>query len=254
MEYSPRGHKDDALIKEYVRRLKNNETPPPIEVHRGSNIIFAGDLRFYAYRAFYGNGSDEKVQVIWRDDIPDPRTDPDAFRLAKACADDNRNHGQRLSRGEKQDAIRKYLKTHSEDEARQYAFLLNETEDSFNELLSRFTRPSDDVLRKLVDDARKEREEKARGTTVQATIPEVKEALAPLTSVVLPPAREVRPESYTVGSLRSVSPLVKLACKQVRDAVQRRLSDMTEAEREELRSLATFLHSVVGTTYEQSAD
>lgn len=121
-------------IQDYVRMLRNGETPPPIELHAGSRTIFDGHHRFHAYKAFWGDGwREHQVVVILREDLPDPEQSPMEFRWQAALR--ARGHGVRLSRYDKKALISSIVANMGIDEAVSRAPAIAETSESVRELI-----------------------------------------------------------------------------------------------------------------------
>jgi hypothetical protein len=133
LDLSPRDHLSHEVVQEYVRRLRNGEVPPPMVVTPGS-VLFAGHHRYQAWQEFVGEGwGDHQVEVVVRDDLPDPDRQPELFRLEAAV--ENRNHGLRVDRVERRKLATAAALKVGVEAVRQYAAQLNETEESMDELL-----------------------------------------------------------------------------------------------------------------------
>lgn len=134
---NPRQSVDQAAIQRYVRRLHNGEYPPPIEADVNTHIIFAGAHRFHAYRDFYGESwANREVEVLMRDNLPNPDTEPEMWRLM--AANNNLSNGVPIKRADVERIMREIEEKRGEEAMRRYAALVGETEESLAEMFQRF--------------------------------------------------------------------------------------------------------------------
>lgn len=226
-DLNPRGRIRQDKVQEYVRRLLNGETPPPIKVCSRTHIIVDGAQTFHAWREYLGpKWEDHETDVIPIDNMPDPDTESDLW-LDRA-AEWNRNHGVPLSRFDKRTILSKLAATRGIDAALKRAWVHGETEESTKELLGLLAAPAI-----------------ALSEAIQETVvskPAVKE------TVPLPAPRvgAQRPEACTPGHLRSVTPAVRYHCRALRDALATRKGSLSERDREELEATLAAIEAALG--------
>ncbi len=255
---NPRRHLDHGAIQEYIRRLANGETPPPMLVHRASGVIIDGAHRYHAWKEFAGERwMEQRVPVIFVDDAPDPRAAPELFRLYAYQI--NRNHGVRIQRTDKPKIIQELLIKHGRETVEQYRTLLGETEESLEELVA--------ALSPLVfaAEACKPRPAPQAGSAtrtaqtdlaVQAA-PAPKSAPAAVRSAVqsnaedgpLPAAVRYRSEAFPSGHLTSARPPLRSACRRLQQLLRLFGGTLLDADREELLKLARLILDLIGVEY-----
>lgn len=219
-ELNPRGQLSYEVIQEYVRRLQNGETPPPIEADRRTGVLFSGAHRFNAYKAFFGEGwQDREIPVVWRDDLPDPNAEPARFRLLAAIA--NRDNGLRVSRTERRTIIAEVLRELGQHTLMHYCKELNETPESLQQLIDTLTAAEAAQLQVVRTEA--------AGQT--RTIEESKDDMPK------PGAVKFEPRGFPTGKLTGSRPVIRVLCRRLREALGQYAGSLTEAERAELTEL-----------------
>ena len=215
-ELNARSKLDHGVVSDYARRLRNGETPPPIELHAGTDIVFSGAHRFHAYKAFFGPGwEDREIPVIRRTDIPDPETEPELFRMHAAV--ENRDHGKPVTRWERGKLLYDVLKKFNKATARKYLVPLGETPESFAELMDVFSAPE------IGKD-----DQKGVGAGAQT------------------PATPWPAAGSPTGTLRAVRSAVRSRCETLRQAVEAAAArGLEDSERESLLELREYLDSVL---------
>lgn len=225
-----RPHTTHEVVQEYIRRLENGETPPPIEVDRKTGVVFDGVRRLYAYKHYYGdNWKDAEIPVIWRDDLPNPDEEPDLWRLMHGIA--NREHGERVSTTDKRALLRAIYETYGVEVAKRYAKALNETEASLMELVAIWRKPE-------------EYEQVKREFGV--TEPDSKRVqVVDKPASALPVATKYRPSDKPTSHLRGVRPPIKTYCRNLIYAIDSAKGDLTPSELNELANLYERLRPIV---------
>ena len=224
---SPREHLSDEAIKEYVRKLQNGETPPPIQLEPKTNEIFAGRHRFHAYKAFYGEGwQDKTVPVAWRKDVPNPDENPAQFKVDAAA--ENRDNGVPITRVEKRRCLVALAKERGMEIALEYAAVMNETPESLEEMMRPFLAASE-----------------ARLEAMAATEPPAAEGEAEVAPTPRGRADKRRPEAVHMSEMQSVRPVVMVACDKLSAALAQIKGDLTEAELLKLKHVDEQLHALI---------
>lgn len=229
---NPRDHLSHGRVQEYVRRLQNGDVPPPLVIHAAKRVLFAGALRFQAWKAYLGDAWEKyEVDVILRDDLPDPDEQPALFRLMAAA--DNRDHGQPMTRFERRSVAAELAVQAGIDAAVTYAKSLNETDDSLRQLLGTLNRWAGAITEAV------ERQASEDGVTEPVAIDSPH--LVPISRAVAYP-----PGSFPTGYLRGHVPAIRHACRQLRAALAEHSGDLDEADRAELEQTLEAIQSLLG--------
>lgn len=220
-ELNPRGKLSHEVIQEYVRRLHNGETPPPIVAHRQTGVIFDGAHRYHAWKEFAGERwQEQEVPVIFRDDLPDPEESPELFRLAAVVA--NREHGLRVSRADKGRVIAETVVKRGREILERHRAALGETQESLEEIIAAVT-AAYDVFGK------------ERGGSGLGMTPE-----RPMNRPA-PASIRYRPESFPTGHLTSGRAAIRAIRKRLQDILAMFRGALTEADAAELRAMRALI-------------
>lgn len=219
-DLNPRGKLNHEVVQEYVRRLQNGETPPPIEVDRRTGVLFHGAHRFNAYKAYFGeHWEDQLIPVVLRDDVPDPDTEPAKFRLMATIA--NRDNGLRVSRTERRAVIAEIFSELGQ-RILEYAKDLNETPESLQELVDTVTAAETAQLRAIESKETPSAESELKPKTVK-----------------------YEPTGFPTSKLVGSRPVIRMLCKRLIAVLDQSGGKLTEAECRELSSLRIKLDQVL---------
>jgi hypothetical protein len=228
-ELNPRAHLRTERIQEYTRRLQNGEMPPPMIVHAGKMVLWDGAQRFGAWKSFVGDDwKAYEVEVILRDDLPDPDGQPHHFRATAAGAN---NHGEPLTRYERRMVAAQVAAKDGIDVALRYANMLGETTDSLKSYLEQYwatlVRPSTIALESV-------------GIVAELA------PMAPRNGSTQAPRTPYDPGEFPTGHLHFPVPELRDACRKLRKVLLGVKTPLLEVDEQELLLTLNAVKQVLG--------
>lgn len=241
-----RQHRNNERIKEYVRMLEMGTNPPPIKVHRATNILVNGLHRFYAAKQHaYDIGQkwqEYLIEVEWTDDMPNPDSDPLLFAVSSAA--ENRYNGEPLDRTDVLRLVGDVLKKYGKEKARECALAMNETNKSFEEYYRQVcpSPPPTPITTRQVGETPEGEPQFATGEWKEDPIPSLDKLLAPVI--------RRHPDERQLGDLRSARPPILKACQMLKESLKELkrmvpVTSLTQREEDELEDVYRLITEVL---------